>query len=307
MRVVVAGGAGDLGSAVVRAFRSRGVPTTALVHPRTDTYRLAGVPDRDIVRVDLVDTPVLAGHLRRLAKGDELVVVDAAGRAGHPGTPEGPSRVDLWRDTVLTTVSLLQATDPDRVRSVVHIGSSLRYRPADHPLSETQPIGPTTARGVAKQAASMALWEWAGSTGVACAELVVFRSFGPWEPPGRLVPVLVDAAHSGRAVPLVDVETRRDLVYVDDVAEAVVRVVEAAAYGGPINVGSGASSTVPEIVAAFEAAAGRRVRVEVGARPARPHDVRHWQADVSHCEALLGWRPPVTLAEGMERIWAVHR
>ena len=77
-----------------------------------------------------------------------------------------------------------------------------------------------------------------------------------------------------------------------------------AAYGVPVNVGSGVASTVPEIVAAFEAASGRQVRVSPGARPARPYDVPHWQADLTRCENLLGWRPPTTLGEGMERVWA---
>lgn len=301
MHVAVAGGAGDLGSAVVRAFTALGVPATALVHPRTDAWRLSGVPGVEIARVDLRDTASVA---HALGTHHDLVVVDAAGRSGHPGTARGPSRVALWRDTVLTTVSLLDAIDPANVRSVLHLGSSLVYRPADHALAETDPIGPTTARGVAKRAAATAVWQWAADSGVPCSELVVFRAFGPQEPPGRLVPALLDAVRTGAVVPLVDAETRRDMVYVDDVAEAVVRVVDAAAYGVPVNVGSGVASTVPEIVAAFEAASGRRVRVAHGARPARAYDVPHWQADLTRCQELLGWRPPTTLEAGMQRVWA---
>jgi nucleoside-diphosphate-sugar epimerase len=301
MHVAVAGGAGDLGSAVVRAFTALGVPTTALVHPRTDAWRLADLGDVDIVRVDLLDTAAVAEELRAHR---DVVVVDAAGRSGHPGTPGGPSRVALWRDTVLTTVSLLEAVDPENVHSVVHLGSFLGYRPSDRALAETDPVGPVTARGVAKRAAATALWEWAADTGVPCSELVVFRAYGPHESPGRLVPTLVDAVRSDAVVPLVDAETRRDMVYVDDVAETVVRMVDAAAYGVPVNVGSGVASSVPEIVAAFEAASGRHVRVAPGARPARAYDVPHWQADLTRCHQLLGWRPPTTLDEGMERVWA---
>ena len=251
-----------------------------------------------------MDTDGLTEELRRY---DDLVVVNAVGRSGHPETPGGPDRVSLWRDTVLATVSLLDSVDPDRLRGVVHLGSSLVYRPADHALRETDPWAPMTARGVAKQAAASALWQWAAETAVPCSELVVFRAYGPRESPGRLVPTLVDAVRTGAVVPLVDAETRRDMVYVDDVAEAVVRVVDKAAYGVPVNVGSGVASSVPEIVRAFEAAAGRRVPVAEGARTARVYDVPHWQADLTRCEELLGWRPPTTLAGGMERLWAEVR
>jgi nucleoside-diphosphate-sugar epimerase len=301
MRVAVAGGAGDLGSAVVRTFAALGVPTTALVHPRTDAWRLDGVPGADVARVDLLDTSSVTAALAPYA---DLLVVDAAGRAGHPDTTGGPSRVALWRDTVLTTVSLLDALDPDRVRGVVHLGSSLGYAPSDRPLVETGPFAPITARGVAKRAAAAALWHWAGETAVPCSELIVFRSYGPHEPPGRLVPTLVAAARSGDVVPLVDAETRRDMVYVDDVAEAVVRVAGTSAYGLPINVGSGVASTVPEIVAAFEAASGTRLRTAPGARAARAYDVPQWSADTTRCRHLLGWVPSTSLAEGMERVWA---
>src|SRR5205085_7330357 len=115
-----------------------------------------------------------------LAEHSDAVVVDAVGRAGHPGTAGGPpSRVAMWRDTVLTTVSLLEAVDPDRVRAVVHLGSSLVYRSSDRPLTEDGPFDPPTPRGVAKRAASTALWHWAQETGVPCSELVVFRAYGP--------------------------------------------------------------------------------------------------------------------------------
>ena len=301
MHVMVAGGAGDLGSSIARAFAALGVPTTALVHPRTDAWRLRDQRRVDVARVDLLDTDAVAEVIRTHR---DVVVVDAAGRGGHPGTLGGPSQVALWRDTVLTTVSLLEAADPDRLRSVVHLGSSLGYRPSDLPLVESGPLGPTTPRGVAKRAAASALWHWAAETGVPCSELVVFRSYGPTEPAGRLVPTLIDAVRTGAAVPLVDVETRRDMVYVADVAEAVLRVVDSAAYGVPVNVGSGVASTVPEIVAAFEAASGRRVRVAPGARAARAYDVPHWQADLTRCQELLGWRPATSLGEGMERVWA---
>jgi len=302
MQVVVAGGAGDLGSAIVRAFLARGVETTALAHPRTDAWRLAGLPGQVIERVDLLDVTTLT---QVLAGRRDLVVVNAAARSGHPRTPGGPSRADLWRDTVLTTVSLLDALDDADVVSVVHLGSSLQYRPTDAPLTEAGPFAPITGRGVAKQAASDALWHWAAETGVATAELMVFRAFGPAEGAGRLLPVLIDAAHSGATVPLVDVETRRDMVYVDDVAESVLRVVDSAAYGERLNVGTGIGSTVPDIVAAFEAASGHRIRVARGARPAHDHDVRHWRADPTRCRQRLGWQPQISLAEGMERLWAV--
>jgi len=301
MHVAVAGGAGDLGSAITHAFHSRGVPTSALVHPRTNAARLADLPESVIRRVDLLDTAAVAEVLRT---HDDTVLVDAAGRAGHPGSEGGPSRVSLWRDSVLTTVSLLDAVDPTTMRSVVHLSSSLVYQPADRPLRETDPCAPITARGVAKQAAARALWQWAGETGVPCSQLIVFRAFGPGEPPGRLIPTLLEAVRTGDTVPLVDAVTRRDMVYVDDVADAVVRVIDEAAYGVPVNIGSGVASTVPEIVGAFERASGHRVRVAVGVRPARPYDVPHWQADLTRCDELLGWHPPTSLDEGMERLWA---
>ena len=288
MHVVVAGGAGDLGSSIARAFAALGVPTTALVHPRTDAWRLQDQRGVDVARVDLLDTAAVAEVLR---SHRDVVVVDAAGRSDTPGPTVGPSRVALWRDTVLTTVSLSRPSIPTASRAS-STSAAPRLPPRRlSPWRRPAHYAPTTARGVAKRAAASALWQWAAETGVPCSELVVFRAYGPASPPdgwsrrwstpyGPARRFLSSMPRPAATWSTSTTSPRRSSAW-----------STAAAYGVPVNVGSGVASTVPEIVAAFEAASGRRVRVAPGARPARAYDVPHWQADLTRCEELLGWRP----------------
>jgi UDP-glucose 4-epimerase len=108
----------------------------------------------------------------------------------------------------------------------------------------------------------------------------------------------------------------RDFVYVDDVAAAFVRAaeapagrLEAAGTGAPegvpaavVNIGTGAQSSVLDLLAALRAASGRDLPVEH--RPARPGDIRTSQADVARAARLLDWRPEVSLTEGLARTYA---
>ena len=142
MHVAVAGGAGDLGSAVVRTFAALGVPTTALVHPRTDAWRLADRPGVEVARVDLLDTAAVTEVLRAHR---DVVVVDAAGRSAHPGRmPVLPDRALAGQ--VLTTVSLWMRSIPTRSQRRPP-RQLLGYQPSDHPFARPARTPPHRPRG----------------------------------------------------------------------------------------------------------------------------------------------------------------
>ncbi len=145
--------------------------------------------------------------------------------------------------------------------------------------------------------------------------------YGPRQDPGSeysgVVARFAAAAVAGSGVTVYgDGLQTRDFVYVDDVAAAFVHAAEAPAgrlqaagtgalEGVPaavVNVGTGAQSSLLDLVAALRAASGRDLPVEH--RPARPADIRNSQAHVARAAALLDWRPEVSLTEGLARTYA---
>jgi UDP-glucose 4-epimerase len=109
----------------------------------------------------------------------------------------------------------------------------------------------------------------------------------------------IDAAIRDDAVPLYgDGEQTRDFTFVSDAVEATIRAGSVEAPGEAIfNVGGGSNASIATVLSIISSALGRSVRVEH--LPPQPGDVRNTSADLSRARDVLGWRPVVSLEDGL--------
>ena len=120
------------------------------------------------------------------------------------------------------------------------------------------------------------------------------------------MPVVLDAARTGAAVPLPATVSRRDWVWVGDVVDACVRaaVDDDLPPGQVLNIGTGLQTSTEELVSVASQVTGRPIAGAAGAHPGRDWDTDCWVSDPSLAASLLGWEPTVDLAEGLARTWA---
>ncbi len=281
MRALVTGAGGFVGRHLVPRLRADGWDVVALT--RAD--------------VDLADPAVAAAAVR--AADPDVVFSLAAGRAKATAA-ERAATVQ-----VNTSPWLVDAL-PDRCRAVVRLGSSTEYAAGPAPLAEDAPLRPRGFFGATKAAGSLLLQAAAAERGVRAAVLRAFQVYGPGDHPSRLVPVVLAAARTGSAVPLPAGVSRRDWVWVGDVADACVRAALADHLppGAVVNVGTGVQTDVPELVATAERVTGRPIATAPGAHPGRDWDTADWVCDPRAARDLLGWTPAVGLEEGLARTWA---
>lgn len=297
-RVLVTGAAGFLGANLVRTLLEQRAQVHALTRPSTDLWRLTEVlPRLTIHRVDLTDFQTVQSVVD--AVGPD-VVFHLASLAGH--LTSWPEREEGLRVNVLGTAFLLEALSRTGVQWVVHVGSSTEYGAKSVPLRETDRLEPTTARGVAKAAATLICQQWARVHGRPVIVLRPFSIFGPWESPIRLIPTAIRAAFRGEEVHVTFPGSWHDFVYVDDVVEACLLAPACEKSAGEIiNVGSGRQWANEEVVELVQSVCGRTISVRVGAYTGHPTDTGHWVADNEKARRLLQWTPRHSLQEGLAK------
>jgi nucleoside-diphosphate-sugar epimerase len=209
-------------------------------------------------------------------------------------------------DNVAATSAFVAAAGAAGCRRAVLLGSSTEYAPLAGPLPESAALNPVSLHGATKAAGTFACRAIARRVGVALTVLRPFAVYGPGDDPGHLVPTAIDAALQDRTLRVAP-RGRRDWVYVDDVAEAVLRAVDAGLEDAVVNVGTGRQWTNGEVVAHVAAACGTQIRVVTDEAAGRPWDREDWVADVRHAQAVLGWTARWSLPDGLAATVAWQR
>ncbi len=297
-RVLVTGAAGFIGANLTRALIRRGARIQAVVRATTELWRIKEIlASITLHTLDLTDARSVDEVIEETRPE---VVYHLAATGGHPTTRA--DREELLHTVVLGTANLLEATGSLTYKRFVHVGSSLEYGHRAEPLAETDALRPTTFRGAAKAAAALLCLRAARGDGQPIVVLRPFSVYGYWEQRGRLVPTAILSALRREPMALTAPGFCRDLVFVEDVVEACLSVVDQdSAVGEIVNIGSGQQWSNEEVVDTVQALCGTRVPVRVGAYPASPSDTNRWIADISKATDLLAWEPRHGLRQGLEK------
>jgi UDP-glucose 4-epimerase len=298
--VLVTGGAGFIGSNLVRALLERGDEVRVLDNFSTG-FR---------ANLDGLDVEVVEGELRSYERVHNAVrgmeVVYHLGAMGSvPRSVQDPLTSSAVN--VEGTLNVLLAARDESVRRVVFSSSSSIYgSTGDLPRTEQMPADPISPYGVAKLAAERYCVSFSRVyEGFETVALRYFNVFGPRQSPSSqyaaVVPLFVTAIAEGRPVTIYgDGAQSRDFTFVSNVVDATIRAGQADGVSGSIlNVAAGSPATVNELADAIGRTLDRRVAKRF--EPPRPGDVRDSWADVSAAERMLGYRASVGLEEGLRR------
>jgi UDP-glucose 4-epimerase len=298
VKVLVTGGAGFIGSNLVRALLDRGDDVRVLDNFSTGNRE----------NLDGLDVEVVEGELRsyervhRAVRGTELVFhLGALGSV--PRSVQDPLTSSAVN--VEGTLNVLLAARDEGVRRVVFSSSSSVYGTSrERPTREESPPDPLSPYGVAKLAAERYCVSF--SRVYESFETVVlryFQVFGPRQNPfsqyAAVVPLFVTAIASGEPVSIHgDGEQSRDFTYVANVVDATILAANAELVNGRIfNVAAGRPVTVNELADVIGRVLGRPVERRFA--PPRPGDIRDSWADIERAKDALGYEPRVALEEGL--------
>ena len=299
-KVLVTGGAGFIGSNLVRALVERGDDVRVL-----DNFSTGFRGNLDGVEVEIVEGELRSyERVHNAVRGTDLVYhLGALGSV--PRSVQDPLTSNAVN--VEGTLNVLLAGRDEDVRRVVFASSTSVYG-TDPPLPtrEDQRLDPISPYGVAKLAAERYC---AAFTRVYEAfETVVLRYFnvyGPRQSPfsqyAAVIPLFIAAIDAGEPVTIYgDGKQSRDFTYVDDAVDVTIAAGEAqGASGRAFNVAGGKPTSVNEVADTIGRLLGKPVERDL--QPQRAGDIRDSEADLSAAREVLGYEPKVELDEGLRR------
>ena len=318
MAILVAGGAGYIGSHAARALRRSGYEVVIYDNLSTGFRHLTR--SFELVEGDIADDTRLRPVLARVD-----AVMHFAAHAYVGESVENPRK--YFRNNVLAALSLLDSALHAGIRRFVFSSSCAVYGiPGQIPITEQAPREPINPYGASKLFFENALEAYSRAYGLRSVSLRYFNAAGADEsgeigelhdPETHLIPLALAASTAngrelqihGSDYPTADGTCVRDYIHVNDLADAHVRALqyletrreENEGDSLAVNLGTGRGHSILEVIQAVATATGRPVRRVMG--PRRPGDPPVLVADPAKAQSVLGWAAQRNLADIVANAW----
>jgi UDP-glucuronate 4-epimerase len=308
MKIIVTGGAGFIGSHVVRSLLSEGHEVTIIddfndfYDPTIKRSNMASFPAPvEVAEIDLRNWEVVLGVFE---KTQPDAVIHLAARAGVRPSIADPK---LYIDTNITgTFHVLEAARRSGCQKIIFASSSSVYGLSKTvPFREDLPILQTLSPYAATKIAGEQLCgNYVNLHGMRIACLRFFTVYGPGQRPDLAIHSFTDAIENGRPIhQFGDGTTRRDYTYIDDIVQGVLGALSYVDGEGPLfeifNLGENETTTLAKLIAAIEKALGKKAIIV--RFPEQKGDMPLTAADITKARTLLGYSPSTPIREGIPK------
>jgi UDP-glucuronate 4-epimerase len=316
MKVLITGGAGFIGMYVGERLLARGDEVVAIDN-LNDYYdvslkearleRLAPNPRFRFIKLDIADRP---GMAELFARERPDAVINLAAQAGVRYSLKNP--LAYADSNLLGFVNVLEGCRHNGVRHLVYASSSSVYGGNTKvPFAETDNVDhPVSLYAATKKANELMAYSYSHLYGLPATGLRFFTVYGPWGRPDMAYFSFTRAILAGQPIDVFNHgKMLRDFTYIDDIAEAVVRVLDKTADGEPphrlYNIGNHQPMPLMDFIAILEDALGRKAVKNY--LPMQDGDVPATYADTTALQAAVGFSPATPVKDGLRRFVAWYR
>ena len=303
VRCLVTGATGFLGSHLLARLLKQGCETAITVREDSDCWRIEPLlSEVTRIQTDLAHISEASAPIRDF---QPEVIFHLAWTGGNSARYNDD--VAQIRANLPGSLDLLQIAAEVGAKRWVGFGSVVEYGTCSGLISETLTPVPTTLYGISKYALCLMTEKICSLDRLEFAWIRPFWTFGPMDDGLRLIPMLINKLLAEERPVLTPGEQLWDYLYVEDAVEAIVRLGIKPEASGIFNLGSGEATSVRSVVEQIRDRIDPALPLGFGDIPYRHDQVMHLQADITKLINATGWRPQVSLAEGLRRTIDWHR
>jgi UDP-glucose 4-epimerase len=310
VKCLVTGAAGFIGSHLCEHLIAKGLAVVGIdcfvdYYPRAiKESNISAIANKE--SFEFIEKSLLHVDLTSLVDGVDVVFHQAA-QAGVRAS-WGESFKIYTDNNILATQMLLEACKGRPIKKFVYASSSSVYGDTtDLPMRESSLPGPVSPYGVSKLAAEHLCWLYFKNFGVPTVSLRYFTVYGARQRPDMAFHRFFRWALEGKPLEVYgNGQQSRDFTHVDDIVEANWLAFEKALPGEVFNVGGGSRITLNEVIELIKEMVGGNH--EMNYHQVQKGDVKHTSADMTKAKEMLGYKPCVSVEDGLraEYEWVRH-
>ena len=297
-RVLVTGGAGFIGSEVVRQLCEMGAQMTVLDNFSSGKRKyIEGFDDVEVVEADVCDEEKVSRVIQ-----DKEYVIHLAALPFIPDSYNFPQSFFIVNTTGTVNV-IWQSIQSESIERFVHVSTSEVYGTAKYvPMDEDHPTLPHSTYAVSKLAADRAVFSMHKEHNFPSVILRPFNSFGPNITQPYIIPeIILQLLNNNNTLKLGNVDSSRDFTFVSDTARGIILALsKKRAIGETINLGRSMDIKIRELAFLIAELMGKEIKIKTDQARLRPFDVERLYCSNKKAEELLGWKPTVSFEEGLK-------
>jgi len=298
-KILITGATGFVGSCLLHSLLNDGFSNISIIiRKSSNIWRIKNILNKiKVCYSDLLDLERLKKVVLEIRPE---IIFHLATYGAYPAFQKDIKK--MYEINLFGLINLLTVSAKVEFECFINTGSSSEYGKKKEPMVETNLLEPNSDYEVSKACATLYCQNFAKQNDLPIVTLRLFSPYGYYEDRNRLIPYVILSCLSGRNPKLSSPNSVRDFIFIEDVIESYIKVINSQNIGGQIfNIGSSKQYSIAEVVSTIIKITDEKLKPNWNSvfNPRSEPDM--WIADTSKAKSVLNWFPRCDLEEGLRK------